>query len=247
MKLRLWLILFSLTLVMFGTVMVADVEAQTGGCSTTHIVQRGENLYRIALRYQTTVADLQARNNIGNPNRIYAGQRLCVAGGFVPPVTPTPGNPPAGIGTVTTAVLNIRSGPGLQYSILGQARYGTTYPVTGRTLDSNWYRIAYGSGGAWVFAPLMYTPNPHNLPVVGNNTPAYSAYATLIGDATTYSGPTTLTAIPPYEIFAGMTVLVIGRNAAADWLQIRTDTGTAWLRLDVFPREFARYALPVTG
>jgi hypothetical protein len=44
-----------------------------------------------------------------------------------------------------------------------------------------------------------------------------------------------------------MTVLVTGRNSAADWFQIRTDSGSAWLRLDAFPNAFARFEFPITG
>ncbi len=43
-----------------------------------HIVQRGENLFRISLRYGTTVAVLAALNNIADPARIYVGQRLLI-------------------------------------------------------------------------------------------------------------------------------------------------------------------------
>ncbi len=46
--------------------------------STTHVVQRGENLYRIALRYGTTVNAIVAANGLANPNRIYVGQRLVI-------------------------------------------------------------------------------------------------------------------------------------------------------------------------
>lgn len=247
------LLIVSLIVGALGALMVPAASAQTGGCSTTHIVQRGENLYRIALRYRTSIADLQARNAIVNPNRIFAGQRLCISGGFVPEPNPNPipGPLPVNMLEVRTHTLNIRSGPGLNYGVLGQARRGASFNVLGRTWDSNWYQIAYGGNGrAWVFAPLTYTANPHSLPVVNPPsapTTPYTAYATLTGDATTYSGPTTLTAIPPYEIFAGMTVLVIGRNTAADWFQIRTDTGTAWLRLDAFPNTLARFQFPVTA
>jgi LysM repeat protein len=48
--------------------------------SVTHTVQRGENLYRIALRYGTTVNAIVAANGLANPNRIYVGQRLVIPG-----------------------------------------------------------------------------------------------------------------------------------------------------------------------
>ena len=46
----------------------------------THTVQRGENLYRIALRYGTTVSVVAAANGIVNTGRIYVGQQLVIPG-----------------------------------------------------------------------------------------------------------------------------------------------------------------------
>jgi len=51
-----------------------------------HTVQRGENLFRIALRYGTTVQAIASANGIANPARIYAGQEL---------VIPTSGDQPS--------------------------------------------------------------------------------------------------------------------------------------------------------
>ena len=42
----------------------------------THIVKPGENLYRIALQYKTSIAAIVAANGLTNPNRIHAGQVL---------------------------------------------------------------------------------------------------------------------------------------------------------------------------
>lgn len=41
-----------------------------------HIVVRGENLFRIALHYGTTVAILSQINSIADPTRIYVGQKI---------------------------------------------------------------------------------------------------------------------------------------------------------------------------
>ncbi len=43
-----------------------------------HIVQRGETLQSIALKYGVTVQELAAANGISNPNFIYVGQRLVI-------------------------------------------------------------------------------------------------------------------------------------------------------------------------
>jgi LysM repeat protein len=61
------------------------VSALTG--QVEHIVQPGENLFRIALRYGTTVEAIASANGIANPAMIYVGQRLIIssAGGSPPP------------------------------------------------------------------------------------------------------------------------------------------------------------------
>jgi 2',3'-cyclic-nucleotide 2'-phosphodiesterase/3'-nucleotidase len=41
-------------------------------------VQRGDNLFRIALRYGLTTDELAAANNITDPTRIFAGQVLVI-------------------------------------------------------------------------------------------------------------------------------------------------------------------------
>jgi LysM repeat protein len=58
--------------------------------SGTHTVQRGENLYRISLRYGTTVQEIAAANGIVNTGRIYVGQRLVIPGASASPAPSTP-------------------------------------------------------------------------------------------------------------------------------------------------------------
>jgi LysM repeat protein len=61
--------------------------------SRVHIVQAGENLYRIARRYGVTTKALAVTNGIVNTSRIYVGQRLVIpgqTGSPLPPATSTP-------------------------------------------------------------------------------------------------------------------------------------------------------------
>lgn len=51
---------------------------------TTYVVQPGDNLFRIALRYNLPTATLAAANNIYNYNLIYSGQVLVIPGGGQP-------------------------------------------------------------------------------------------------------------------------------------------------------------------
>ena len=61
--------------------------------SGVHVVQRGENLFRIALRYGTTHQALAAANGIANLNRVYAGQRLVIPGRGAARPAPAPSTP----------------------------------------------------------------------------------------------------------------------------------------------------------
>jgi LysM repeat protein len=56
----------------------ATTPPSTGG---THVVQRGENLFRIALRYGTTVEAIANANGIANPALISVGQTLTIPAG----------------------------------------------------------------------------------------------------------------------------------------------------------------------
>ena len=57
-----------------------SASGSTTSSSGAHIVRRGENLYRIALRYGTTVQAIASANGIVNTSRVYAGQRLVIPG-----------------------------------------------------------------------------------------------------------------------------------------------------------------------
>jgi lipoprotein-anchoring transpeptidase ErfK/SrfK len=61
-----------------------------------HVVRRGENLYRISLRYGTTVAAMMAANGLRNPHRIYAGQRLIIPRGTGEASIPATNSSPSG-------------------------------------------------------------------------------------------------------------------------------------------------------
>lgn len=60
----------------------------TGGGACTHTVVVGDNLFRISLRYNTTIANMAAANGIVNPALIIVGQVFNIPGcGSTPPTT----------------------------------------------------------------------------------------------------------------------------------------------------------------
>jgi len=57
--------------------------------ATTHVVQPGENLFRISLQYGVTVQAISQANNITNPALIYVGQTLQIPAGSGTTAPPT--------------------------------------------------------------------------------------------------------------------------------------------------------------
>jgi PKD repeat protein/uncharacterized protein YgiM (DUF1202 family) len=81
--------------------------------------------------------------------------------------TPTPGSEKA-TATATTD-LNIRSGPGITYPVLGVLLAGQSAQITGISPDGGWWRIQF-SGTVdevgWVSAKYVVAENTSNVPVV---------------------------------------------------------------------------------
>ncbi len=80
-----------LILVAIWVLMTAPVSAQ----GNTHVIQRGETLFRIALRYGVTVEALAQANAIANPNQVYAGQVLVLPVPGTQAAAPAPSAAPA--------------------------------------------------------------------------------------------------------------------------------------------------------
>jgi LysM repeat protein len=67
-----------LLVVMITFVVAFPVEGQDGSSVVTHVVQPGENLYRIALLYDTSVEAIMQANGLANPDVVVLGQELII-------------------------------------------------------------------------------------------------------------------------------------------------------------------------
>src|SRR5436853_4086112 len=69
----------SLVLPVAGVILISQgVASLAPGNSTTHVVQSGETLTAIALRYGVSVDELIQANGISNPNYLYIGEQLVI-------------------------------------------------------------------------------------------------------------------------------------------------------------------------
>jgi LysM repeat protein len=87
--------------------------------SVVHTVQRGETLFSIARRYGVSVDAVSGANGIGDPSRIYAGQRLVIP----IPATENPADSSASLPAAAGATHTVQPGENLYRIAL---RHGTT-------------------------------------------------------------------------------------------------------------------------
>jgi lipoprotein-anchoring transpeptidase ErfK/SrfK len=127
--------------------------------SGVHVVQRGQNLYRIARRYGLTTYALAAANGIANVNRVYVGQRLVIPGrGTTPPPAPAPAPPGGNSGrwidvNLSTQRLTAYAGNTPVRSTLVSTGLPATPTPTGR------YRVYVKYVATLMSGPGYYLPN----------------------------------------------------------------------------------------
>jgi uncharacterized protein YgiM (DUF1202 family) len=83
-------------------------------------------------------------------------------------MTPTPVKKTGSVSKaslVSTATINIRSGPGVKYEVVGQLNANVTMPIVGRTEDSSWWQIQLNNGSqGWVANNVVRVSQVENVP-----------------------------------------------------------------------------------
>jgi LysM repeat protein len=82
----------------WGGVALAQGSQEPAGETVSYTVQPGDTLYRLSVRFGTTVDVLVALNDIANPDLIRVGQVLLVPASGLPPAGATPPGPAAPVG-----------------------------------------------------------------------------------------------------------------------------------------------------
>lgn len=224
MKIKVWLVMFMLFLVVVPSAIHA--QETTGAWTGTHTVQSGETLGRIALRYGIGVNALASANGISNLDLIYAGQVLRV------PIAGTPGSPAPIAGqpfdVSVTSNTNVYEGQSFNTAVRFVLPVGTVSAV-GRSADSTWIyiRSAYGVQG-WVSSASVVadTRLRDALPVVslqgGPIVP--NVYTINIPSSTNVHLIPNATA-PLRAVITPGTVIVNGRSQDGNWLSINAYNG----------------------
>jgi uncharacterized protein YgiM (DUF1202 family) len=134
---------------------------------------------------------------------------------------------------INTAYLNVRSGPGAQYTSVSTLSGGTELPVIGVAKDRVWYLVEGLFGRGWINSEFtIFRGVMANVPVV--NTDVVIA-GQLDKAVAIISAPTVLYAAPGTNfgsigsIGGPGEVAIVARTVDSTWLQVSTDVGFGWI------------------
>lgn len=111
----------------------------------------------------TPVLTLNAANTIATPIGAVTMTTLVTPATAALSVTPSlpavpvasPAAPFRVVIPADTDHVNVRSGPGLGYELLGQLNAGQSAPVTGKSGEGQWWQITFEDREGWVYTPLV--------------------------------------------------------------------------------------------
>lgn len=86
--------------------------------------------------------------------------------------------------TDTNDYVNVRSGPGLNLSILGRLNKGQNAPITGKSQDGLWWQINFNGQTGWVYVPVARVSGDTSAVPVVQPTSAAVPTATITGTIT---------------------------------------------------------------
>ncbi len=133
----------------------------------------------------------------------------------------------APIAVVNTGNLNVRSGPGPQFSILSTVPGGSQLPVLGFNEDASWYLVTTPTGNGWIYA--AFTLPRGDFRFVPFITVANLQSATTATGTLTLSGLGGTLAVPVPELDPGRVVVNTGN------LNVRSGPGPQFSVLGSVP------------
>lgn len=143
---------------------------------------------------------------------------------------------PTGVtGVVNTSVLNVRSGPGVNFEVVAKVNRNDPVTLTGRNADSSWVQIITATrASGWVNRGFLRITrgNVQTLPVLGAGQPppgdSSGVRARTLSSVRLRSGPGTQFG-QLGTLGWGVVVEVVGRSANNEWIQARFGTVTGWI------------------
>lgn len=151
---------------------------------------------------------------------------------------------------VNTGFLNIRSGPGAQYTTVATVPGGTELAVIGFANDGVWYLVSGDFGEGWLNSEFtLFRGDGSTVPVISNAVGEIAQPKAVVdtGTYTLYVAPD-LTLGRAGTITGPVEVDIVARTSDFNWVQIRfTDAGFGWIQAEFVTLEGDLAQIPVVS
>lgn len=131
---------------------------------------------------------------------------------------------------INTGFLNVRSGPGAQFSIVATIPGGTELPVVGIASDRVWYLVQGPFGQGWVNSEFtLFRGNINSVPIIRNATGTLAApVAVVAGSVQVYAAPGTNFGVIG-TLNGPLEAPIVARTFDSVWVQLNTSLGFGWV------------------
>lgn len=257
------------TVVVITGDVIAMTDSPGGGNNGLPILTRGHEAYLLTFSRDTNFAQIQLFGNgpigwvptsaieireslIPEDELVDSTVPGVVPGVVVTGVAPTPVRPGLEESrvVVNTAFLNIRSGPGVQYTSVATVAGGTELRVLGVASDGVWFLVEGTFGRGWLNIEFaIFRGNISTVPIIRDT----SSVGVLAQPVAVISGPITLYAAPSTNFgvigtLPGPTEAnVVARTADFAWVQLNTSLGFGWVPAQQVTIRGDASAIPIVG
>jgi uncharacterized protein YraI len=135
-----------------------------------------------------------------------------------------------GIVVVNTSFLNVRSGPGAQYTSVFTARGGSEFAVLGIASDGVWFLVQGPFGQGWVNNEFtIFRGNIESVPIIRDAAGVLNTPVAVVGSsAQLYAAPGTNFGLLG-AIAGPVEAPIVARTENFEWIQINTSAGFGWV------------------
>jgi uncharacterized protein YgiM (DUF1202 family) len=149
---------------------------------------------------------------------------------------------------VNTGFLNIRSGPGAQFTSITTVPGGTEIAVIGIAPDAVWYLVRGSFGQGWVNSEFtIFRGVIDNVPIIRATVGTLSSPVAIVaGQVTLYVAPGTSFGIVG-TIGGPSQADIVARTADLQWVQINTNLGFGWVQASQITITGDIGAAPIVG
>jgi heat shock protein HslJ len=199
-----------------GDIGIGPAGATRKSCASPAGVMEQESAYLAALQSAATYtieADRLEMRDATGAIAVQMTRSIEIAVATPAPSTPT--------GRVTApSGVNVRSGPGTNYPVIGVAPFGAEGAIVGRTADSQWWAVSVPSapgGIGWVSDDYVAVTGVEDVPVIVVSPPVYVPPAPAPAPTPTPVPPPTATPIAQIAFWADQTTINQGECTTLHW------------------------------